>query len=629
MANNDIAKAESLLDEYCNYAKEDLDIYALETNLYICKGEYEKAYLCAIKGVKQKPLNGDMLYNAAYACELTNRYMEAYIYYYKARYIYEYNKREKQLVDELKESEERILEQYISCCDRETDMVKIKENKKIIDALVELSKVEFGLVDGNYRSYSQVIGNYIYENINKKRYAAIYKDQVMTYLDSVKGVISESYDLTHLKGELLEVKEGNCNEIDLDNNIEYLLPIASEKCNNVHKFESDEGKYSVLQFSEKHFNYYKIKGKTKVYSNNKAYYGNAIPLVYDSNKKKLVLSIFVDGLGTYNLKNEKLKEWMPNTYKFFEKGIVFNNAYNMAEWTYPSIANIMSGLDTIHHGLFHNALDGNMPEEVPVFAEYMKEQGYYTAMIGGNWRIIPPYGNARGIDRYIYQHQKAGFKVHEVICDTINHIEAFKDTNQYLWISIGDLHDIADGDDLPIDVQKAMEQNLREYEDKGITSAKQDYSEKKSEMFNLEARHIDRWLKVLYEYIEENFKDTEIVVSLFSDHGQGYFIKPGEHFLAPGRSNIAFMFRGEGCSNDGAEEIVSSVDYGCIMRKLCNIKERDDVKIDGVLPKTFGGCGRKFALTESIHPGDKYQAAIYTDDYVFYYINQGVIENDG
>lgn len=42
---------------------------------------------------------------------------------------------------------------------------------------------------------------------------------------------------------------------------------------------------------------------------------------------------------------------------------------------------------------------------------------------------------------------------HEII-NAIEHIETFKDTDQYLWMTVGDLHDIADGFDLSLAVQK-------------------------------------------------------------------------------------------------------------------------------------------------------------------------------
>jgi hypothetical protein len=280
--------------------------------------------------------------------------------------------------------------------------------------------------------------------------------------------------------------------------------------------------------------------------------------------------------------------------------------------------------------LFHNKLDGAMPLDVPTLPEYFQRDGYYTAKFCGNWRIIPAYGHARGYDRFVYQHQKAGFKVHEVISDAMDHLEAFKDVNKYLWISIGDLHDIADADDLPVDVQRDIPIELRTYEDKGATSAKQGYSINKTEQYIREAKHVDRWLHVLYSYIEENYKEEDVIISLFSDHGQGYLINREAHFLSKERSNIAFMFRGGEAEGKGrVQDIISASDYSSIMRTLAGVT-LPEVPTDGILPELFGGGEKRaYALTESIHPKDPYQAVIFAECESFFFVNPAPVLNDG
>ena len=54
-----------------------------------------------------------------------------------------------------------------------------------------------------------------------------------------------------------------------------------------------------------------------------------------------------------------------------------------------------------------------------------------------------------------------------------------------------------------------------------------------------------------------------------------------------------------------------------------------DVELDGVLPKTFGGTGRKYAITESLHPEDCYNAVIYAQDCIFHFKNSFPVQNDG
>ena len=90
------------------------------------------------------------------------------------------------------------------------------------------------------------------------------------------------------------------------------------------------------------------------------------------------------------------------------------------------------------------------------------------------------------------------------------------------------------------------------------------------------------------------------------------------------------MFRGGNLpAGTVCEELISTCDYVPILCKLAGIPLKHE-DIDGNLPVFFGGSRkREYAITESIHPGDAYQAAIVSDDYKFYYTSEGVVEYDG
>ncbi len=62
---------------------------------------------------------------------------------------------------------------------------------------------------------------------------------------------------------------------------------------------------------------------------------------------------------------------------FFKKGTVCTNTFSCSEWTFPSLATYESGLDTLGHMMFHNTIDGELPQSVPTLTEYIKEKGYF------------------------------------------------------------------------------------------------------------------------------------------------------------------------------------------------------------------------------------------------------------
>lgn len=121
----------------------------------------------------------------------------------------------------------------------------------------------------------------------------------------------------------------------------------------------------------------------------------------------------------------------------------------------------------------------------------------------------------------------------------------------------------------------------------------------------------------LYQYIENNYEENEIVITLFADHGQGYLVRPEEEFLCDERTKIAFMTKGGGVSGK-TEELISACDYTPIICKLAGI-EYNYENTDASLPVVYGGeKEREFTVTESIHVGDPYQILLNGRDFTFY-----------
>lgn len=603
-------KVEKYIMLYKEQNPEDMDLIAIETIYNLYNGNLDIALQYALKGVKCYPCNADMYYNLANIYEKQEDWYRALINYEKSSFIYSYMEDDKRDILDL--------DNIIRNCKKNYEL-HFDNNKQM--TYQDMLRNKFGLSEDAFRGiHSQIIGRYYWSYGSEKWYVGVYRDYIFRRIENHD-------DLLHTKGEFVKVVEGNYYKIE-QTDVDVLLPIAVENPNTIHEIQKEGKKYIIQQEYNKHFNYYRLSPGSEVYSSMKSYYGKPISLCHKKNRKRLVLNIFVDGLAQCIIGGVNLAKIMPYTAQFFDKGIICTNTYSTADWTYPSIASYITGVDSIHHMLLHNQLDSALPEEYPTIAEYFHEQGYFTSTIGGNWRATPISGHARGYDQFVYQHEWVGFKAEMVVGEVIDQIEAFKETDQFLWITIGDLHDIGDGLDLPNSVQSQMRIEERMQEAKGVTSVKQNYSVLKTIAFERMAKRIDVLLNTIYQYLESNYKEDDLIISLFADHGQGYFVRDNEHFMAKGRSNVAFMFRGAGIKMQKCEEIISTSDYIHIMCKLANIKMKN-IQIDGRLPKAFGGEGREYALSESIHPHDPYYAAIYSKDMNFFFQNPYPVQDDG
>ena len=625
--NQEYQKAQKLIENYKEQVGCDIDIYPLEAKWLVAINKPQEAYNVAKEAIRKNPYNIEMNVLMREAAKLTGHMTEAMKYNVILKWLQLYFRKEEDLFDE--DLEQMVIQQseeIIKSGDRE----KIIENQSEINYIMDHMDTYFGLLDESLRKRG-IIGKEYVDIYGKKKYISSYNatgaDEILKY-----GLTKEESEL--LKGwatskiEYLDTIKGK--EFKSDDCYESLIPMLSQKSNQLYAFVLENGK--IIPFKgkkENHFNYYKVPPRTTIVAENEVYMGTPILLKQKADRKKLVLNIFLDGLSQKILREEGIKNVMPNAAKFFGKGVICDNAYSGGEWTLPSVANYVTGTSTAHHMILHNQLTYQLPKEVTVLAEYFKEQGYYTAKIDGEWRSTPIYGYARGMDRIIFQYQHTRMKARQVIGDVMDHIELMKDTNQFVWMCIGDLHDIADGFDMIPNVQKNIVIEDYEVEEAGKTSVKQAYSKKKRAKYVALLKYIDRALKELFDYIEINYTDEEMLVSMFGDHGQGYLLEEGEPFLAEGRTNVGMMFRTNYRQGEVCRDLISSSDYINIMCKLAGIPMKNEM-IDGRLPKFFGGTEeREYVLSESIHPGDPYAAALFYKGGMFFFQTEAKAEYDG
>lgn len=467
-----------LLHKYKEQYPSDRDLWFYECVLALTVGELEKAQKIADKCVHKFPTSYESYYYQASVYQAKGMILEALKSYHiaYALNLYTHYANDSILEDikaqikNLEDSFEKLSNEYIAY----NDSVNISRMLSFLNR----QDVVWGKAEKIARDENRlVVGKEYWVTDDDLRYIGIYRAPLSQFIGE------ENLSLIRTKAEFLKfAKKGNGSFVKRTSD-EYLLPIASVENDNTHTFQSPEEVHKVGQLYSQHFNYYRVKNGIQVESMKQAYYGYPIPLEHKQGRRKLVLSFFADGLAQEVINGDDFEKLMPNTYKFFSKGTICTQAHSCSEWTYPSLATCVSGLDTLHHMMFHDKLDGELPKNSPTLIEYFKGKGYYTSKMDGEWRSIPSYGYARGLDQYVYQHQSMGARAEQEIMDVIEHLETFKETDQYLWMAVGDLHDVADGLDLSDAVQKNLTLEERELDELGVTSVKQNYSAKKTAMY--------------------------------------------------------------------------------------------------------------------------------------------------
>jgi hypothetical protein len=430
-------------------------------------------------------------------------------------------------------------------------------------------------------------------------------------------------DITKFSDHMAEILKGdykNKGEHILEINSPSLVPVSLVNRNTdindgALSFTINQKSVVLEGLKQNSFHYFPVKeeAKIKITSKDSCIIGNPIAINQKSkNNKKLVITLFVDGLSSKAINNITLPDLMPNTNEFFRDGAKFYNCFSASEWTLSSVASITSGLFAMNHGVTNPRGRIEVGCGYKLLGEYFQENGYLTSQICNNHRKNPSYGYAKGFDRSLYKRHMA---CDQVITSALEHLDTFSGRDNYLWLSFFDLHHHLDF--IP-DISSQKNNNLDDHTYKAnvLNSVFLDYDQKLVNWYINEIRRLDRYLKILFDYINSNFEFDDVLISLVSDHGQAYMGRQKE-LLSEQKLMTPMMFVGGGVKPIVSNEIIQNIDYLPTLLSLANIE--NNYEVDGRLPCSLGGdAAREYSFSESIYPYRPYHAAIYDKQFMFY-----------
>lgn len=394
----------------------------------------------AIASVKSQPYDADVHYNCGYAFEVNGFLYESYEQYMVASEIILAGNNGNVILEQVLERAQMVLDKIVVLT--QNDGIKRKEvARHALDYLVNKNKYKFGVRYPEFHAEFDVIGSDYYDySLLDRMFVGLcnLKSAYSLYCGNLKAnTVDERAELQRTSAPI-KWAEINCEK-------ESYVPIVTNTRGAISfELEQINRNVEVIYNSPlQYINYRVPKGKVRITSENAFRLGEVIPICHDTNRKRLVLNIFVDGLSQTVL-GDSFKTLMPHTYKYFKHGMKCSNAHTAGDWTFPSIASITTGQTLPEHKMLHSKISKKLDADTPILFEYFKNAGYNTTKIGGNWRIAPNYGYARGMNRVKYQHMYMGYSVEQVIADVEEQMHSMADTDQFIWMEIGELHLVAD-----------------------------------------------------------------------------------------------------------------------------------------------------------------------------------------
>ncbi|MFJ8257663.1 sulfatase-like hydrolase/transferase [Peribacillus asahii] len=605
-------QAKSLIEEY-NATIDNTDIYSQKAIYHVQKREFSEAIDVLEMGLIKHPFNYDVNYNMGFIQAEAGQWSEAIKYFI---YAVKYSNS-----DENRQSATEQIQEIFNKVEKN----KLFNKNKLLNDFNEYKKI---LQEADGRAYPMgKNGESLIRKVLKKENQNEYL--INMYKSYSVDDINNSSRL-FFKSELLKGNEVT-NRTVLQLDYPSIIPISLISPQTKVEFQVNNERYTFQQNDLSHQKYHYIKidepGKITIKSNKSIFVGNPIQDKKEKLGKKLVLKIFIDGLSMEFLEKQGLKNLMPNTQRFFKDGFISKNCYGTSEWTLPCKASVNTGNYSTKHKLLHPNFNYPFEKYNKLMAEYFNEAGYFTTNICTNWRTTPSFGYYKGFDRIIYQNFLGGMDCKDVVMEVVEHLESFDFKNNFLSISMMDLHNVPDEIENHLMTEVNTELNYRvNTNNKGITSVQTKYDESKIYKYALEIKRIDIYLGMLFDYLTQKYEKDEIVVVLHSDHGQS-FLENEESILHDSRIKIPLMVNGGNISKGSEDEIIEMIDILPIMMNVCDLKIPEN--IDGQLPKVFEGKEeREYSITQIIHPGQPYSAIIRDNQHSFYLETKGSVEND-
>ena len=404
----------------------------------------------------------------------------------------------------------------------------------------------------------------------------------------------------------------------------YIISLAGNEASQEITITSGNKDYSAV-LGKWEYSHYRIERPVEIKGEKEFVMGKPILLEHSPKRKKVVLNILIDALSWQAMKEQNYA-LLPNTMKFFSKGVIFNNHFSVSEYTYPAVHTIETGMYPHHSQIYKESINMPLPAKYEVISEQMQKQGYYCVNIMGCGDALYT-GAYRGYDRLITNSYAT--RAYEGVERTIQQLEAFGECDQFLFMHIMDVHPWQScriGMPLASQTCLSLEDRLWQTQEK-VASVYLKYSPLYAHANMMGIKNTDRSLGILFDYLQSHYYDDEYVVQLYSDHGASVYDNY-PYLMSRYQTSAAYMVRGAGIPSLGiVDELTSAVDIYNVMAKVNGFATPDYV--DGNLPKALGGKEREYTISNSIFPGQTYKLCIRTKQYEFQLESKEFVDVDG
>lgn len=238
------------------------------------------------------------------------------------------------------------------------------------------------------------------------------------------------------------------------------------------------------------------------------------------------------------------RDTSPNLETLASRGVLFENAYSTASWTWPSTASILTGLQPEEHGV-RDSSSCYLAYDLTTVAEALQRAGVTTAAWSGNPLITASRGFDQGFESF-HDDREDLRKAGAFFSEAQQWLREHRDTRFFLYLHLIEPHrpfaPLPEGGELlaPGLGEEATREGERignlvsfhpPWDDAGNslldTVTTKEQRDRISRLYDACVWSGDRWLGELMRTLDELELTEETVVVFTTDHGEEIFERGG------------------------------------------------------------------------------------------------------
>lgn len=262
--------------------------------------------------------------------------------------------------------------------------------------------------------------------------------------------------------------------------------------------------------------------------------GEFVQLLPGATPPRNLLMISIDTLRVDRVGRYAAGEsYTPHLDALMSEAAVLDSHFSCSNWTFPSISCVLGGRSAVDSGYVPPIMTGfpdSYPEEDDFLADFMKDEGYVTAMVAANGFLCPDLG-VGDYDEVTCRPNSTATQISDFTLSTYDQALAgggpwylhahYIDPHQPYNAQLAYMPPLSEVPTIPFDITNSGDLRIIESDFEGMPEdLQQDVLDNLHIFYSANVAYVDAEIRRLLDGLEERGALEDTLVVFWSDHGE-------------------------------------------------------------------------------------------------------------